>query len=143
MLLCSSGQGEWHIVALSTWCSARLKVRYIVTSGQGVRQGYPMGPLIFSLGINSLLRDLASTFGQTDSSRLTSKASILSPDDLALEQTLHYFDERRPFIRLSPAKCKMLAADEIQTNGLMMLGTCVEETPAPPASRGRTSTHPD
>jgi hypothetical protein len=62
---------------------------------------------------------------------------------LALEQTLHYFDERRPFIRLSPAKCKMLAADEIQTNGLMMLGTCVEETPAPPASRGRTSTHPD
>jgi hypothetical protein len=98
---------------------------------------------MFSLGINSPLRHLASTLGQTDSSWPTSKASILSPDDLALEQTLYSFDERRPFIRLSPAKWKMLAVDEIQTNGLMMLGTCVEETPAPPASRGRTSTHPD
>jgi hypothetical protein len=87
-LVLSSSEGEIH--------------RHL---GPVVRQGDPIGPLMFSLGINSLLRDLTSTFGQTDPFWLTSKASILSPDDLALEQTLYSFDERRPFIRLSPAKC--------------------------------------
>jgi hypothetical protein len=46
-----------------------------------------MGPLMFSLGIRSLLRDLASTLGPD---RLIlgylDDIYILSPDDLAMEQ---------------------------------------------------------
>jgi hypothetical protein len=85
-----------------------------------------MGPLMFSLGIRSLLRDLASTLGP---GRLIlaylDDIYILSPDDLALEQTLAFFNERQPSIRLNPAKCKSLALEDIRTNGLRMLGTCV------------------
>jgi hypothetical protein len=50
---------------------------------------------------------------------------ILSPHNLALEQTLAFFDERQPSVRLNPAKSKTLALEDIRTNGLRMLGTCV------------------
>ncbi|GFZ44313.1 hypothetical protein JCM24511_02035 [Saitozyma sp. JCM 24511] len=74
----------------------------------------------------SPLQDLASTLGPD---RLIlaylDDIYILSPDDKALEQTLAFFDERQPSIRLNPAKCKMLALGDICTNGLRMLGTCV------------------
>jgi hypothetical protein len=85
-----------------------------------------MGPLMFSLGMPSLLRDLASTLGPD---RLIlaylDDIYIPSPDDSALEQTLAFFDERQPSIRLNPVKCKMLDLEDIRTNGLRMLGTCV------------------
>jgi hypothetical protein len=41
----------------------------------------------------------------------------------ALEQTLAFFDERQPSIRLNAAKCKLLALEDIRANGLRMLGT--------------------
>jgi hypothetical protein len=50
---------------------------------------------------------------------------ILSPDDSALEQTLAFFDERQPSIRLNQAKCKTGALEDIRSNGLRMLGTCM------------------
>ncbi|GFZ52259.1 hypothetical protein JCM24511_10032 [Saitozyma sp. JCM 24511] len=87
--------------------------------------GRSCGPLMFSLGIRSLLRDLASTLGPD---RLIlaylDDIYILSQDDWALEQTLAFFDERQPSIRLNPTKCKMLALEDIRTDG-HKLGTCV------------------
>jgi hypothetical protein len=81
---------------------------------------------MFSVGIRSLLRDLASTLG---ADRLIlaylDDIFILSPDDLTLELTLAFFNEGQPSIRLNPAKCKSLALEDIPTNGLRMLGTCV------------------
>jgi uncharacterized protein YfaA (DUF2138 family) len=59
---------------------------------------------MFSVGIRSLLRDLASALGPY---RLIlaylDDIYILSPDDQVLEQTLAFFDERQPSIRLNPA----------------------------------------
>jgi hypothetical protein len=85
-----------------------------------------MGPIMFSLRIRSLLRDLASSVGPD---RLIlaylDDIYILSPDDLALEQILAFFAERQPSIRLNPSKSKTFALDDIPTNGLRMLGTCV------------------
>jgi hypothetical protein len=49
---------------------------------------------------------------------------ILSRDELELEQTLAFFDERHPSIRLNPAKCKSLALEDIHTDSPRMLGTC-------------------
>ncbi|GFZ50356.1 hypothetical protein JCM24511_08113 [Saitozyma sp. JCM 24511] len=95
--------------------------RHIITSAQGVRQGDPMGPLMFSFGIRSLLRDLAANLGPD---RLIlaylDDIYILSPDS-ALEQTLAFFDERQPSIRLNPTKCKMLALEDVRTDSLRML----------------------
>jgi hypothetical protein len=85
-----------------------------------------MGPLMFSLGIRPLLRDLASALGPD---RLIlaylDDIYILSPNDWALEQKLAFFDERQPSIRLNQAKFKSLALEDIRTNGLRVLGTCV------------------
>jgi hypothetical protein len=43
---------------------------------------------------------------------------ILSPDDLALEESQAFFDEWQPSIRLNPAKCKMLVLNDIRAKGL-------------------------
>ncbi|GFZ44392.1 hypothetical protein JCM24511_02114 [Saitozyma sp. JCM 24511] len=58
---------------------------HIITSAQGVRQGDPMGPLMISLGIRSLLRDLASIPGP-DQLILAylDDIFIISPDDSPL-----------------------------------------------------------
>jgi hypothetical protein len=82
--------------------------------------------LSLSLGIHSLFRDLASALGP-DLLILAylDDIYILSPDELALEQTLAFFDERHPSIRLNQAKCKSLVLEEIHTKGLRMLGACV------------------
>ena len=118
--------GRWAYGCTSSLVLGSPEGRHIINSAQGVRQGDPMGPLMFSLGIRSLLRDLASALGPD---RLIlaylDDIYILSPDDQALEQTLAFFDERQPSIRLNPAKCKSLALEDIRTNGLRMLGTCV------------------
>jgi hypothetical protein len=118
--------GRWAYGCTSSLVLGSPEGRHIITSAQGVRQGDPMGPLMFSLGILSLLRDLASALGPN---RLIlaylDDIYILSPDDQALEQTLAFFDERQPSIRLNPAKCKSLALEDIRTEGLRMLGTCV------------------
>jgi hypothetical protein len=100
--------------------------RHIITSAQGVRQGDPKGRSMFSVGMRSLVRDLASTLGP-DRLNLAylDDIYILSPGDLALEQTLAFFDERQSSIRLKPAKCKMIALDDIRTSGLRMLGMYV------------------
>jgi hypothetical protein len=99
--------GRWAYGCNSSLVLGSPEGRHIIHSAQGVRQGDPMGPLMFSLGIRSLLRDLASTLGPE---RLIlaylDDIYILSPDDQALEQTLAFFDERQPSIRLNPAKCK-------------------------------------
>jgi hypothetical protein len=81
--------GRWAYGCTSSLVLGSPEGRHIIISAQGVRQGDPMGPLMFSLGIRSLLRDLASTLGPD---RLIlahlDDIYILSPDDKALEQTL-------------------------------------------------------
>jgi hypothetical protein len=98
--------------------------RHILTLAQGVRRGDRMRPLMFSLGVRSLLRDLASPLGP-DGLILAylDDIYIFSPDEVDLEQTLAFFGERQPSIRLNPAKCKSLALEDNHTDGLRMLGT--------------------
>ncbi|GFZ47034.1 hypothetical protein JCM24511_04260 [Saitozyma sp. JCM 24511] len=83
--------GRWAYGRTSSLVLGSPEGRHIITSAQGVRQGDPMGPPMFSLGIRSL-RDLASTLGPD---RLIlaylDDICILSPDDSALEQTLAFF----------------------------------------------------
>jgi hypothetical protein len=98
--------GRWAYGRTSSLVLGSPEGRHTITSAQGVRQGEPMGPLMFSLGIRSLLRDVASPLGPD---RLIlaylDDIYILSPDDKALEQTLAFFDERQP------SKCLDSVAD--------------------------------
>jgi hypothetical protein len=112
--------GRWAYSCTSSLVLSSPEGRHIITSAQGVRQGDPMRPLMFSLGIRSLLRDPDRLI-----LAYLDDIYILSPDDKALEETLAFFDERQPSIRLNPTKCKSLALEDIRTNGLRMLGTCV------------------
>ncbi|RSH85331.1 hypothetical protein EHS25_004727 [Saitozyma podzolica] len=52
---------------------------------------------------------------------------ILSPDDPVLEQMLAFSCERQPSIRLDPAKCKMLALGDIQTNYCLNRNSCAAD----------------
>jgi hypothetical protein len=99
--------------------------RHIIISAQGVRQADPMGPLMLSLGIRSLLRGLASAVGPNRLILALDDIYIISPDDSALKQILAFFDERQSSIRLNLAKCKMPSLEDIYTDGLRMLGVCV------------------
>jgi hypothetical protein len=99
---------------------------HIIDSAQGVRQGDPLGPLLFSLGIRSLPTDLASALGPTHLIlAYLDDIYILSQDDSALQQTLAFFELRQPSIRLNPAKRKTLTLTNVKTHGHKMLGTCV------------------
>jgi hypothetical protein len=70
--------------------------------GKGFRQGDPLGPLMFSLGIRQLLDDLASALGPE---RLIlayhDDIYILSNDPNALEDVQAYFLARQPSIQLN------------------------------------------
>jgi hypothetical protein len=98
-----------------------------------------MRPLIFSLGIRSLLRDLVSTLGPDRLIRAyLDDIYFLSPADLELEQTLAYFGERQPSIRLNPANCKMLGLSVLRTSGPFALG-CWERARGAHRARERFS----
>jgi hypothetical protein len=59
------------------------------------------------------LRDLASAIGQDEPVlAYLDDIYILGPDDLALDQTPAFFEERQPSIRLNPAKYKLLALED-------------------------------
>src|SRR6478609_1178418 len=73
---------------------------YSLSSAQGVRQGDPLGPLMFSLGIRVFLDDLASTLGP-DLLILSylDDIYILSNDPNAREDVQAFFATRQPSIQ--------------------------------------------
>jgi hypothetical protein len=63
MLPFYTGTGRWAGGCTSSLVLSSPEGRHIITSAQAVREGDAMGPLMFSLGIGSLLRELASALG--------------------------------------------------------------------------------
>jgi hypothetical protein len=102
--------------------------RQTIISAQGVRRGDPIGPLMFSVG-HSLPAQRPGFHHPlprpTLPGQLRRRLYILGPDDLALEHTLAFFDERQPSFPLNRAKFKILALEDIRANGLRMLGASV------------------
>ena len=99
---------------------------HIIKSSQGVRQGDPLVPLLFSIAIRDLVDGLQSHLGP-DALVLAylDDIFILSLDGTPLAKCLDYFPATRPDLRLNAQKCKTATIEQIKNEGFELLGSAV------------------
>jgi hypothetical protein len=104
--------------------------RWQLQSSEGVRQGDPLGPLLFSIGIRGLLARLATSLGP-DHLVLAylDDIYILGGQD-CLERAQELLEAAQPSISLNLAKSKLISLDRARQEGLEVLGTCLGPTAA-------------
>jgi hypothetical protein len=99
---------------------------HVLKSAQGVRQGDPLGPLLFSLAIRPLLSQLIAHLGPN---RLVlaylDDIYILSKDAAALTDTFGFFDSSSTSLKLNKRKCASVGLNTVRELGFKLLGTMV------------------
>jgi hypothetical protein len=99
---------------------------HLLKSSQGVRQGDPFGPLFFSLGVRSLLDELAHHLGP---SRLVlaylDDVYILSNDRDTLGTVQAFFHSSPSSLQLNMTKSKSYQVEDIRRDGIEVLGSCI------------------
>jgi hypothetical protein len=97
-----------------------------IRSTQGVRQGDPLGPLFFSIGIRPILEKLSRRLGP-DCIVLAylDDVYILSKTDETLDEVQDFFAVVGTTLNLNAAKSSITSIGEIKARGMNMLGSCV------------------
>jgi hypothetical protein len=104
----------------------------VLFSSEGVRQGDPLGPLLFSVGVRNTLERLAAHLG--DGHALLAYLDdvyVLAEDEGVLGRVMSFFNEDTgASLSLNDRKCSESSFSDIAQGGLMVLGTCVGSSAA-------------
>jgi hypothetical protein len=97
-----------------------------IASAQGVRQGDPLGPLLFSIGVRPILDKLSRHLGP-DCIVLAylDDVYILSKTEETLDEVKDFFAEGGSSLQLNSDKSFVTSVERINTGGLKMLGSCL------------------
>ena len=98
----------------------------ILHSSQGVRQGDPLGPLLFSVGLRSTLSALATHLGpHRRVMAYLDDIYILSTDGSAQEDAAIFFSSHTGVLALNTTKTTSITLEDVRSRGVEMLGTVV------------------
>jgi hypothetical protein len=101
-----------------------------IWSSEGVRQGDPLGPLLFSIAMRGVLEELQIELGP---SRLIvaylDDVYILSADECPRDQTVAFFRDRPHHLILNELKSKRYSFEDIRSQGIEALGSFIGPKP--------------
>ena len=103
----------------------------VILSSQGVRQGDPLGPLLFSVGIRPMLDELNAALGH-DALVLAylDDIYILSKSPDSLQEVFNFFSTDAVSLQLNSSETSIVSLTEIKTSGMDILGSCVGSSEA-------------
>jgi hypothetical protein len=97
-----------------------------IMSSQGVRQGDPLGPLFFSIGIRPILDQLRERLGPNCVvMAYLDDVYVVSKSERTLDVIEDFFREQQTSLQLNEEKSYITSVEEIRARGLKILGSCI------------------